>query len=475
MLKDRSQNHSLSDYRRVAIGVSIAIILILIVDTLTTRQILPYNNTTGSVLFLLNIVVAYGLGSWVLFKYVKKISEEIVASKSFISHLIKFAMIIQYSLLILFSLIFVEFYLFENSTHVLSSLAFAISTISASFIMSFTAYKFFLWFRASNRNKIILVYGLAAASLAVAMIFDGGAKLLMIRVIEEPSSTVVPVGSNTSDTFVYKESDKYKGDIQYEVIKPDTRIEYVVPTESRILYQYLNGWIPITISFIFTWAITLIVLRRYYQRQGKLPRWINFVMILPLVLYFIGRTPELYGLFTGNVFSFDDLPNPYLFRILFRIGVIGGSILFGIAFFIIAKMTTAGKVMDCLTVAAIGAAMIGISLSPSALQQTYGVAGRSLELLASLLFSLGFYLSAVYIAHDSSIRRSIRSIDKNEFLHLLGHAQMEIEIENKVEEVVRKQQQALKESQVIPSIEVDDYDVKLYVAEVLNEVKRKKS
>jgi hypothetical protein len=138
-------------------------------------------------------------------------------------------------------------------------------------------------------------------------------------------------------------------------------------------------------------------------------------------------------------------------------------------------MTTAGKVMDCLTVAAIGAAMIGISPSPSALQQTYGVAGRSLELLASLLFSLGFYLSAVYIAHDSSIRRSIRSIDKNEFLHLLGHAQMEIEIENKVEEVVRKQQQALKESQVIPSIEVDDYDVKLYVAEVLNEVKRKKS
>jgi hypothetical protein len=52
---------------------------------------------------------------------------------------------------------------------------------------------------------------------------------------------------------------------------------------------------------------------------------------------------------------------------------------------------------------------------------------------------------------------------------------MEIEIENKVEEVVRRQQQALKESRVIPPLEVDDYDVKLYVEEVLNEVKRKKS
>jgi hypothetical protein len=475
MHKDPDRNHSLSDYRKIAIKVSIAIIIILIVDTLITRQILPYNNTTGSVLFLLNIVVAYGLGSWVLFKYVRKISEEIIGSKSFIDHLIKFAMITQYSLLILFSLIFVDFYLLDNSTPVLSSLAFAISTISASIIMSFTAYKFFLWFRASNRNKIILVYGLAATSLAVAMIFDGGAKLLMVKVMEEPSLTAVLLTGNSSDAFVYKESDKYNGDIQYEVIKPDTKTEYIVPAESKMLYQYLNGWIPITISFIFTWAITLIVLRKYYQRQGKLPRWINLLMILPLVLYFIGRSVEFYTLFTGNVIRFDDLPNPYLFRILFRIGVIGGSLLFGVAFFIVAKMTTSGKVKDCLTVAAIGAAMIGISLSPSALQQTYGVAGRSLELLASLLFSLGFYLSAVYIANDTSIRKSIGSIDKLEFLHLLGHAQMEIEIENKVEEVVRRQQQALKESRVIPPLEVDDYDVKLYVEEVLNEVKRKKS
>ena len=81
----------------------------------------------------------------------------------------------------------------------------------------------------------------------------------------------------------------------------------------------------------------------------------------------------------------------------------------------------------------------------------------------------------MYIANDTSIRKSIGSIDKLEFLHLLGHAQMEIEIENKVKEVVRRQQQTLKESRVIPPLEVDDYDVKLYVEEVMNEVKRKKS
>jgi hypothetical protein len=154
--------------------------------------------------------------------------------------------------------------------------------------------------------------------------------------------------------------------------------------------------------------------------------------------------------------------------------VIGGSVLFGLAFFVIARITTAGKIKDCLTIAAIGATLIGISLSPSALQQTYGVAGRSLMLLSSLLFSLGFYLSAVYIARDSSIRKHIRSIDRVEFLQFLGHAQMEIEVEKKVERIAKAQQQTLKEeSGINSSTKVDDYDIKLYIDEVMKEVKRK--
>jgi hypothetical protein len=354
------------------------------------------------------------------------------------------------------------------------------STISASFIMCFTSVKFFLWFKSSSQNKVILIYGLAAASIAVAMIFDGGAKLLLVKILEEPvsASMSTPVqtrGSKdpSSDTFIYIKVDKYNGDVQYELVKPDRVTLYVVPAEIRMLYQYLNGWIPTTISFIFTWGITLIVLRKYYRRQGKIPKKFYIILTLPVVFYLLGRSVGFYTLFTGNVFRFDDLPNPYLFRILFRIGVIGGSVLFGLSFFVIARLTTAGKIKDCLTIAAIGATMIGISLSPSALQQTYGVAGRSLMLLSSLLFSLGFYVSAVYIARDSSIRKQIRSIDRVEFLQLFGHAEMEIEIENKVKKIARAQQRTLKEeSGISPPITVDDYDIKLYIDEVLKEVKK---
>ena len=216
-------------------------------------------------------------------------------------------------------------------------------------------------------------------------------------------------------------------------------------------------------------------MRQYYQKKGKLPLRFYFILILPLVLYFFGRTTEFYTLFTGHLLNFDDLPNPFLFRVLFRIGVIGGSVLFGIAFFVVSRSISAGSIKDCVIIAAIGATMIGISLSPSALQQTFGVASRSLMLLASFLFTLGFYLSAVYIAQDLSLRKYFRGINKIDLLDLLGRAQVELEIEKVVTKVLRDQEQILKEqSGISMSAPSDDHDLKLYVHDVLEEVKRNK-
>lgn len=96
-------------------------------------------------------------------------------------------------------------------------------------------------------------------------------------------------------------------------------------------------------------------------------------------------------------------------------------------------------------------------------------------LLSSFLYSVGFYLSAVYIAQDLSLRKYFRGINKIELLDLLGNAQMESEIEKRVTKVLRDQQQTLSEQSGISiSALGDDYDLKLYVNEVLEEVKRNK-
>ena len=57
------RDYPLSYYKRLSIIASTCITIILIIDTLTTRQILPYNNTSGSLSLILNLVIAYGIGS----------------------------------------------------------------------------------------------------------------------------------------------------------------------------------------------------------------------------------------------------------------------------------------------------------------------------------------------------------------------------------------------------------------------------
>jgi NAD+--asparagine ADP-ribosyltransferase len=86
-------------------------------------------------------------------------------------------------------------------------------------------------------------------------------------------------------------------------------------------------------------------------------------------------------------------------------------------------------VKDYLTISSIGVILIGISFSTSALQQTYGVAAHSLVLLASYLFTVGLYSSAIAVSQDSSLRTSIQA-SLLELVDNIGTAQMEQKIES---------------------------------------------
>jgi hypothetical protein len=171
-------------------------------------------------------------------------------------------------------------------------------------------------------------------------------------------------------------------------------------------------------------------------------------MSLPLILYLIGKMPDILMLP-------PDYPHRFYFRILFRIGTIGGNILFGLAFFIIgrnifsSKDPNTDKVKDYLTISAIGIIML-VSFSVSALQQTYGVAAHSLLLLASYLFALGLYSSARSISHDISLRKSIKK-STVELLDNIGTAQMEQELKKRILKMVEDSKEKMEEETGISS------------------------
>jgi hypothetical protein len=460
--------------RKKAIAAAIAITAVVTVGYLGSRQMFPYDNFSGAIIFGLTIVVG-ATGSFIILKYVSQASADIRA-RSFLFD-IMFKVVIATMLILIgtFVAMFLGFYYYNVSVRYLVYFAFSLSTIVSAGIMIIIGFKFFSWYKVNrdrdrNTHLLLLICGLTAASLAAAMAFDAGSKMLLVRVVEEES----PPGAIPQDMFIYKNDERYQGDVQYKVVKSDITTLYVVPSSIKIIYQYLNGWIPITVSFVFTWAITTMLLRQYHHhRIGKMPVALLVLLTIPLVLYMIGRYTELYSLFTGIVWRWDDFANAYLFKSIFRAGLIAGSIMFGVAFLVVARKIEAGKIRDYFTIAAIGAMMMSITLAPSGQQQTFGVAGRALMLLASFLLCAGFYLSAVHMAQDARLRRLIKTSAGSKVFGAMAVAQLEQETEKRVLDVIEKEREIIKEQTGIqPSL--DQKDAKAYLDSVLLELQSKK-
>jgi hypothetical protein len=443
------------------------IIVLVILDLLATRQILYFNNNSEIILFTLTVVIGYGLGSWILLEYTRQITANL-RSKSLLINTTHWTMtIIQFSLLGI--LLFV---LYNNSTNCLdyfskctnvrtqTTLVYIISSIAASVIMGIISFKFFSWYKLNKRNFMVLFFGLAAATSAIAITEDAYTKLIFVSVVEEKS----PSGAIPQASFIYINSEKYHGEIQYKVVNPDNTTLWILPSSLVLLKNSLDYLAAL--PYVFTWMAVATLLHKYYKslRLGKLSLKFWSILAVPLVLYLIG---------SGLIISLPaDIPYRFYFRLLFRAGTIGSSVLFGLAFFITSRKLTATKVKDYLMISAMGIIIIGIANEISALQQTYGVAAHSSVLLASYLFSIGLYSSATSVSQDNSLRQSIRksAIESSKLVDVLGVARIEQEIERRALNTAKEQQSVLlKQTGIEPSL--TEHDMKQYLGSVLKEIK----
>ena len=447
--------------RKAPVAIGISIILLVIIDLLMTRQLLPYNDTSEGLMFILTMSIGYGIGSMILLEYAHHVSKEI-RGKSRFSNIMHWSVIItQFSLFVILLVMLI----FGNTGHFFSRTVFAVSSIFATIIMGTISFKFFSWYKASNyKTPIVLFYAIAALTLAFSIGEDAGTKLLMVNVIQEKT----PLGTPTESSFLYSESEEYNGQIVYKEVTSDITTLYIIPDSHLELYNYLNS-IVLPIGFAFRWIASTMLLRSIYQKITKLPLSLWIILFLPLIFYLIGKMP---GFFSGESLAGIDEEYRYYFRILFRAGTIAGNILFGLAFFIVARRLVSSRVKDYLILAGIGDTIVGISLSTSAIEPTYGAAGHSLVLLSSYLFTLGLYSSALSVSQDLKLRQSIResAISESKLLVGIGSAQMIQELEKKVMAAARnKKEQLVEHSGVQPSF--TEHDMKQYLTVVLKEIK----
>src|ERR687892_1597451 len=447
--------------RKATIAISAVIITLLSVILFSVRQnILTYDNTLETVYFILIVVIAYGIGSWLLLGYLKQTERRTAAATTtsttgptiqrdpLITLLRLAVVIVQFAI---FGIML--FVIFDRSSEYLMPYVNTITSGFATIILGAFAYKFAKWYRLSDKKLVVLLYFLTVLTLAIMIAADLALKYVITTTVEASAP-----GEISREKFLYKDFEG--GELVKQDIEPDYTISYIVPLQYLAAWQILTQH-PGTLSFIFRWGATGITLNHYNQNK-RMNRAVFWAMIsIPLILYLVGKSPDL----------FDIDPEPWT-RPLFRGANIVIGIMFGVAFLLMARRRPAVK--DYLTVAAIGVMIISIAFSVSNLQQTFGIAAHSLVLLSSYLFAIGLYYAAISISHDSTLRKSIRTAindTPSDLLQSAGLAETQQRLEQEVLKLARNQSDnLLKQTGVRPSMEEED--VKNYLEDILPKLQR---
>jgi hypothetical protein len=420
------------------------IIIALIVDTSIVKisAVIGGLSSTGSSIAIFAVMsVIFAVAQYFILGYVRRDNEKNSSNERLrLSTIGKVVSIIQYALIAIFASIILQM-LFTSSYNVLFlEVVIWISYILAIALLGFLSQRFISWFR-SNHNPVVLAYSLAIIMISINAIF-----------------TVL---------YVTDELTSKPANIQPEITP-------VAPYSS--VYDIFNSGYVITsvMSFILTWVATVLLLHNYSRKLGRAKYWI--LVSIPLV-YFLSQFQPLFL----NVFDPFRLSEPILFGVVYTLffsaTVPAGGILFGIAFWSVAKNITRNAVKRYMMISAYGMMLLFSSNQASGLVLVpfppFGLVAVSFFGLASYLLLIGIYSSAISVAEDSNLRRSIRSFAMKEsrLLDSIAMAQMEEEIQKKVITFTKRNQDRMTEETGIQS-SLTDEDMKEYLEQVIREVKK---
>jgi hypothetical protein len=429
--------------------IIIFIIIAIIVDTSIVSIATSAGGLRSSVsdiaLFIF-VVIVFAVGQYVILAFVKQLykdkEDRIGGLKQHSLDLIdKAVTITQYALVAILVFTILQM-LFMSSYHILILKATIFISYSLSFILlALLAKRFFSWFKL-NHNLVVLAYALATTMISINAIIT----IIYINneFINDPA-IIRPIRSLTG-----------------ALVSPDITLSsfYVISS---------------VLSFILTWIATVLLLRHYSRKLGIIKYWI--IVSIPLA-YFLSQFQPLF------LYSFADLrlSNPVLFGIIynliFSVSKPAGGVLFGIAFWIVAKNLTNKTVKNYMVISAYGMMLLFTANQPTSLTlipyPPFGLTSICFMVLAVYLVFLGVYSSAASVSEDSRLRQSIRKIAlrESQFLDAIGTAEMEQELQRRVIAIYAKTKYSMVEETGISS-SVDENDIKSYLQEILEEIKVK--
>jgi len=347
----------------------------------------------------------------------------------------KIMTIIQYLLAGIILLVIIQILSAQQYNTILLDLAISISYIIWIIMFSILTKAFFSWYRL-KKNLMILIFALSM----IAYVVNGALGLYNQMDELAKRNLVIRLG----DVAVFPES----------------------PSSTDTVYQIAG-----IVSYVLTWIGTVMLLKPYVEKIGKVRFWT--MMGAPMIYYLIE-----FPLFSLGVFTPSEDSNAMTNILIFSLSAIFAGILFGVAFLSIARTLKSGTAArNYMIIAAYGFVLFyiaGSAWTSQAAYPPYGLISVSFIGLSCYLIYNGLYYSAVSISQDITLRQSIKKsvIEQSKLLHSIGTAEMENEIQKQLLIVTRKISESMTDKTGIePSM--DENDLKAYMQIVIKEVNKK--
>ncbi|MGC2387408.1 MAG: hypothetical protein WA460_10040 [Nitrososphaeraceae archaeon] len=234
-------------------------------------------------------------------------------------------------------------------------------------------------------------------------------------------------------------------------------------------------FISYIISFVSAWIATAILLSNYYRKLGKIKYL--FITISPMV-FFIGQFVAFYPDEISSIINVDQFFLASLTTLITTLSKPLGGLMLGIAFWSMSRMGKSHTALNkYLIISGFGFFLLFTSnqaiLMSIAPYPPFGIATITVMGLSAYLVVVGIYMSTISLSQDTQLRRSIRrvAITQSKLFDSMVTAEIEIEIERRVREVINIQSVEMEdETGVQPSL--NEQEAHDYLKEVIREIKK---
>jgi hypothetical protein len=404
----------------------------------------------GMALFV-GIAVVFAIGGILILHYVKAKSKENQARALHLRATHIGVTVAQYVLIAIIAFVIAQIFLTAQYNTLTIAVTYFISYGLWIITLALLSRALFSWFRSSRRDVTVSKRNVMVLILALSMIayvVNGITGIANHLTILQQQLEVV----TSADVAYFPEFD------------PESLVSQI-----GTVYQ-ISG----SVAYVLTWIGTVLLLRPYIHRIGK----IKFYAIMgsAMVYYLISYPLFVLGYLTPAGESDVDIMNNIL---IIGIGSIFSGIIFGVAFLSVARTLQKGSSLrDYMIIAAYGLLLFYVAGSAQASQAAYppfGLASVAFTGLSCYLIYTGVYSSAVSVSQDLALRQSIRQsvMEQSKFLDSMGTAQMESELQTRVLKTAKKASDSMEEESGVESSMTDD-DMKDYMEIVMNELKDKR-